>query len=69
MTAELDTGTELPETDATNPILTEASEADGHKQLAFSFAKRHKVLVDTGETPAVVYHTDSTDFCFLGDSP
>ena len=34
----------------------------GHKQLAFSFAKRHKVLLDTGTTPATVYHTAMTDF-------
>ena len=31
-----------------------------HKQLAFSFAKRHQVLLDTGETPAIVYHTIET---------
>lgn len=31
-----------------------------HKQLAFSFAKRHQVLLDTGETPAIVYHTAET---------
>lgn len=33
-----------------------------HKQLAFSFAKRHHVLLDTGETPAVLYHTADTEF-------
>ena len=33
-----------------------------HKQLAFSFAKRHQVLLDTGETPAILYHTQETDF-------
>ena len=31
-----------------------------HKQLAFSFAKRHQVLLDTGEKPAVLYHTAET---------
>jgi general secretion pathway protein E len=31
-----------------------------HKQLAFSFAKRHQVLLDTGETPAILYHTIDT---------
>ena len=31
-----------------------------HKQLAFSFAKRHQVLLDTGETPAILYHTAET---------
>ncbi|MEP0356121.1 MAG: type II secretion system ATPase GspE [Paraglaciecola sp.] len=33
-----------------------------HKQLAFSFAKRHQVLLDTGETPAILYHTVETEF-------
>ena len=41
---------------------TEASEQEGHKQLAFSFAKRHQVLVDTGEDPAILYHTAETEF-------
>ena len=31
-----------------------------HKQLAFSFAKRHQVLLDTGESPALLYHTADT---------
>jgi general secretion pathway protein E len=33
-----------------------------HKQLAFSFAKRHQVLLDTGEKPAILYHTQDTEF-------
>jgi len=33
-----------------------------HKQLAFSFAKRHQVLLDTGESPAILYHTQETKF-------
>lgn len=33
-----------------------------HKQLAFSFAKRHQVLLDTGENPAILYHTQDTEF-------
>jgi general secretion pathway protein E len=33
-----------------------------HKQLAFSFAKRHQVLLDTGEKPAIRYHTQDTEF-------
>lgn len=37
-------------------------DGDGHKQLAFSFAKRHKVLLDTGQHPALLYHTVATDF-------
>ncbi|GAA0854914.1 type II secretion system ATPase GspE [Aliiglaciecola litoralis] len=40
----------------------EEIEHEPHKQLAFSFAKRHKVLLDTGEEPTVLYHTANTDF-------
>lgn len=38
-----------------------------HKQLAFSFAKRHKVLLDTGEDPAILYHTGETDFTIFAE--
>nr|WP_318527885.1 type II secretion system ATPase GspE [Aestuariibacter sp. AA17] len=38
--------------------IEQEEEAQPHQQLAFSFAKRHKVLVDVGEDPIVVYHTD-----------
>jgi general secretion pathway protein E len=38
-----------------------------HKQLAFSFAKRHKVLLDTGESPAALYHTIETDFAIFAE--
>jgi general secretion pathway protein E len=38
-----------------------------HKQLAFSFAKRHKVLLETGQQPAVVYHTAATDFMVFAE--
>ncbi len=41
---------------------SEAQPEDQHKQLAFSFAKRHKVLLDTGEEPAILYHTADTEF-------
>lgn len=40
----------------------EPTEEDQHKQLAFSFAKRHNVLLDTGESPAILYHTAETEF-------
>ncbi|WP_276201944.1 type II secretion system ATPase GspE [Aestuariibacter salexigens] len=39
-----------------------ADEHDGHKQLSFSFAKRHRVLLDTGIDPVTLYHTDETNF-------
>jgi general secretion pathway protein E len=38
-----------------------------HKQLAFSFAKRHKVLLDTGESPTALYHTSETDFAIFAE--
>ncbi|GAC35309.1 type II secretion system ATPase GspE [Paraglaciecola polaris] len=38
-----------------------------HKQLAFSFAKRHKVLLETAESPALLYHTDETDFAIFAE--
>jgi general secretion pathway protein E len=38
-----------------------------HKQLAFSFAKRHKVLLETGQQPAVLYHTAATDFMVFAE--
>ncbi|MEP7704779.1 type II secretion system ATPase GspE [Paraglaciecola sp. 25GB23A] len=38
-----------------------------HKQLAFSFAKRHQVLLDTGETPAVLYHTSETKIAVFAE--
>ena len=64
MTAELETDTELSPSDMSEQEVIDAPEGESeqHKQLAFSFAKRHKVLVDTGEQPAIVYHTDGTDF-------
>lgn len=45
---------------------TTNSEAE-HKQLAFGFAKRHQVLLDTGETPALLYHTGETDFAVFAE--
>lgn len=39
----------------------------GHKQLAFSFAKRHQVLLDTGEDPAILFHTGATDFSVFAE--
>ena len=38
-----------------------------HKQLAFSFAKRHKVLLETAESPALLYHTNETDFAIFAE--
>lgn len=34
----------------------------GPKQLSFSFAKRNQVLLETNETPAVLYFTENTPF-------
>jgi general secretion pathway protein E len=49
-------------TDMDAPII----EAE-HKQLAFSFAKRHKVLLETAESPALLYHTNETDFTIFAE--
>ncbi|WP_240615533.1 type II secretion system ATPase GspE [Alteromonas facilis] len=40
----------------------DASETDGHSQLSFSFAKRHKVILETAQTPAKLYYTSETPF-------
>jgi len=56
--AEIDPSLQDPLVEDTD----QAIEEDGHKQLAFSFAKRHKVLLDTGESPTILYHTAATDF-------
>ncbi|MDF2179215.1 type II secretion system ATPase GspE [Aliiglaciecola sp. CAU 1673] len=37
-------------------------QAVAHRQLGFGFAKRHKVLLDTAEQPAILYHTAETPF-------
>lgn len=37
-------------------------EESQYKQLAFGFAKRHKVLLDCAYEPAVLYHTAGTQF-------
>lgn len=41
--------------------------APEHKQLAFSFAKRHKVLLDTGTTPPTCFYTADTDFSVFAE--
>ncbi|GGO71682.1 type II secretion system ATPase GspE [Bowmanella pacifica] len=38
-----------------------------HKQLAFGFAKRNKVLLDTGQEPALLYHTAQTPFAVFAE--
>ena len=37
-------------------------EEAGSRQLSFSFAKRNQVLLETNETPAVLYFTENTPF-------
>lgn len=37
-------------------------EEAGPKQLSFSFAKRNQVLLETNETPAILYFTENTPF-------
>lgn len=55
-------GEETLKAESPEQLTLEQPEESGHKQLAFSFAKRHNVLLDTGETPAVLYHTADTEF-------
>lgn len=64
MTVEIITDGELDPA-LQDALIEDADQAiveDGHRQLAFSFAKRHKVLLDTGESPTILYHTAATDF-------
>lgn len=49
----------IEEAQSTEDILPLDSD---HKQLSFSFAKRHKVILETNETPAKLYHTSETPF-------
>ena len=37
-------------------------EEAGSRQLSFSFAKRNQVLLETNETPAVLYFTENATF-------
>lgn len=77
MTMQTDSDIDLIADSIAQPALNDetlAAQIPDHKQLAFSFAKRHKVLLDTGTEPATLYHTALTDFGvfvevrrFLGD--
>jgi general secretion pathway protein E len=55
---------QLPESELEMPL---EDLVTGHKQLAFSFAKRHQVLLDTGEEPAILFHTGATDFSVFAE--
>ena len=39
-----------------------------NKQLAFSFAKRHKVLFESGEQPPILFHTGETPFAVFAEA-
>lgn len=41
--------------------------AEQHKQLSFSFAKRHQVLLETAHEPATLYHTEQTEFSVFAE--
>lgn len=56
----------LPEQDVSSEE-AHVDEDSGHKQVSFGFAKRHKVILDTGETPPCVYFTDDTDFSVFSE--
>ncbi|MDN4502948.1 type II secretion system ATPase GspE [Alteromonadaceae bacterium BrNp21-10] len=48
--------------DINEPLLEPEPIAPEHKQLGFGFAKRHHVLLDTADQPALLYHTNETAF-------
>lgn len=52
---------EAPEVSAETEQQTPETET-GFRQLAFSFAKRHKVLLDFSEQPVMLVHTSETPF-------
>ena len=61
--SELSTNPEtLEEDSALEAAEPEAAEEAQPSQLSFSFAKRHKVILETNEAPAVLYHTAETPF-------
>jgi general secretion pathway protein E len=41
---------------------TSEAEELGYKQLSFSFAKRHHVILEHADTPVTLYHTSETPF-------
>ncbi|MEW9797727.1 type II secretion system ATPase GspE [Alteromonas sp. CYL-A6] len=43
------------------------SDADGHRQLSFGFAKRNKVLLETNSSPATLYYTSQTPFSVFAE--
>lgn len=47
--------------------ITEMESPEGHKQLAFSFAKRHQVLLETAGETAILYHTGDTEFSVFAE--
>ena len=45
----------------------ELAEAAGPRQLSFSFAKRHHVLLETNTDPATLYYTEATPFAVFAE--
>lgn len=45
----------------------ELAEAAGPRQLSFSFAKRHHVLLETNTDPATLYFTEATPFAVFAE--
>jgi len=59
--------TEALVTDEVTDGAPEEAEPLAALQLPFSFAKRHKVLVESAHEPVKVYHTPSTDFSVFAE--
>lgn len=57
----------LPEAGHDTELADEEQLEPEHRQLAFSFAKRHKVLLDTADEPALLYHTGATEFSVFAE--
>ena len=45
----------------------ELAEEAGPRQLSFSFAKRHHVLLETNTDPATLYFTEATPFTVFAE--
>lgn len=57
----------VSELDMDSDELPEVPTDSEHKQLSFSFAKRHRVLLDTGKQPAWLYYTSETELTILAE--
>lgn len=59
--------TEISDTEVTEQALDGIVEQE-LQQVSFGFAKRHRVLVDQGSTPPLVYYTDETQISAIQEA-